>query len=535
MMMTRPEMPASGYDWSQKLGGPMTLHSQSEIRQARARIAKAKALWGQSHFDEAIRELNAAVRRAPNDLAILVEASRALGAWYQIERGMHLLDRALRLGARRADLQHAVGETFQLFGQPAKAEGCFRRAIQLGHGPQSLLELARLCERRHALDEADELVKRALRGDPQSPDARLLQARIHRRHGELDQSLKMLRELTRSVGEPYKIFAEAFGELCTLLDSVGEYAAAWDAMLRGKQLQLARGEAAWGAAEFVLARCQGMLEAISADHFQRWQSATDGDGPQRVALLTGFPRSGTTLLEQVLDAHPDVVSSEEREVFSADVFPWLGMGRPADTPIVPILEELSPRRINESRKFYLNAMEAMLREPIGSRLHLDKNPAMNLMIPPMRRVFPELKLIVALRDPRDVVVSCFLRYLPVNPVSACFLTLERTVNRYLLDLGGWLKIRDMTGDWIEVRYEDTVADLPREARRALHALAVPWDEAVLGYRQRVAQKQVLSPTYEAVFKPVFTTSIGRWRNYERRMTPFLERLAPMVKALGYED
>jgi hypothetical protein len=254
----------------------------------------------------------------------------------------------------------------------------------------------------------------------------------------------------------------------------------------------------------------------------------------RLALLAGFPRAGTTLLEQVLDAHPHVISTEEKEIFSADIFPHLVEGRPPNAPIEQLLDELSDTQIASARTKYVAAIELMRCEPIGTRLHVDKNPAMNLMIPAMRRVFPELKLIIALRDPRDVVVSCFLRYLPINPVSVCFLTLERTVDRFSLDMSAWLKMREMIDDWTEVHYEHIVADLHREAGRVLESLSLPWDDAVLRYREHAQRKPVRSPTYEEVARPIFASSIGRWRNYERHLSPVLAQLAPLVKALGYE-
>jgi hypothetical protein len=201
---------------------------------------------------------------------------------------------------------------------------------------------------------------------------------------------------------------------------------------------------------------------------------------------------------------------------------------------VPLLNETSREQIEAARLAYFEAVQSMLGEAIGSRLHIDKNPAMNLMIPPMRRVFPELKLIVALRDPRDVIVSCYLRYLPINPVSVCFLTLERTVDRYRLDMGAWLKMRDMIDSWIEVRYEQIVADLRKEAVRLFETLELPWDESVMAYRERARRKPVLSPTYEEVARPIFTSSVGRWQNYERHLAPEITKLMPLVKALGYE-
>jgi hypothetical protein len=156
------------------------------------------------------------------------------------------------------------------------------------------------------------------------------------------------------------------------------------------------------------------------------------------------------------------------------------------------------------------------------------------MIPAMVRVFPELKLIVALRDPRDVVVSCFLRYLPLNPVSVCFLTLERTVDRYLLDMRAWIKLRELISNaWVEIRYEDTVANLQRETQRVLKTVGLPWDDSVLDYRERAKQKQVASPTYAAVAQPIYTHAIGRWKNYEDKIEPIWDRLAAISDTLEY--
>ena len=123
-------------------------------------------------------------------------------------------------------------------------------------------------------------------------------------------------------------------------------------------------------------------------------------------------------------------------------------------------------------------------------MHLDKNPAYNLTIPLVLRVFPETRLIVALRDPRDVVLSCYLRYLPLNAVSVRFLDVRRTAERYALDMSAWLKFRELIETpWCEVRYEDTVANLESQARRALETLGLPVERQVLAYRERLAARQ----------------------------------------------
>jgi len=127
-----------------------------------------------------------------------------------------------------------------------------------------------------------------------------------------------------------------------------------------------------------------------------------------------------------------------------------------------------------------------------------------------------------------------MQYLPLNPNSVCFLTIERTAQRFANDLCIWRKLREMIASpWLEVRYEETVANLEREARRALEFLGLPWEPQVLNYRERLRRKAVGSPTYEAVSQPIYTRAIGRWKNYQKFLEPYLPILQPSIDAFGY--
>ena len=87
--------------------------------------------------------------------------------------------------------------------------------------------------------------------------------------------------------------------------------------------------------------------------------------------------------------------------------------------------------------------------------------------------------------------------------------------------------------WLEVRYEDTVQQLEREARRSLAFLDLPWEDQVLRYRERMDAKVVGSPTYEAVRQPLYTRAIGRWKNYQEFLEPWLPVLQAAIEAFGY--
>jgi len=112
--------------------------------------------------------------------------------------------------------------------------------------------------------------------------------------------------------------------------------------------------------------------------------------------------------------------------------------------------------------------------------------------------------------------------------------MERTAQRYANDMGIWRKFREMVASpWLELRYEDAVADLEKEARRALEFLGLPWEPEVLNYRERLSQKTVGSPTYEAVSQPLYTRAIGRWKHYQKFLEPCLPILQPSIDAFGY--
>src|SRR5208282_2144119 len=158
---------------------------------------------------------------------------------------------------------------------------------------------------------------------------------------------------------------------------------------------------------------------------------------RHLALLGGHPRSGTTLLEQVLDSHPEIVSAEETSIFMSEVYVPIRRGLPDSASILTGLESAPLELLSRSRARYFNCMDTLRTDALGGRLLIDKNPSLTTLIPAVARVFPETKFLVALRDPRDVILSCFMQPLPLNQVSATFLTLEDTVEEYATTMGLW--------------------------------------------------------------------------------------------------
>lgn len=497
-------------------------------------LQRARALWQANRFEESITLFEATARKYPQNLVALIDASRALGARFEIARAEALLDRLRELGRGRPDLLHLAGQSYRMIHRPQKAIACFQSAVQAGGAnPDTWLELALLFERRHRLAEAEGLIAECRRRAPDYLEARLFHARLMQREGKSGDAESLLHEVARQEQGHPAVRAQAWAEIAQALDRRGEYPAAMNAMLQGKALLIPRAGPILQESEITLSHLGRLAASLTRDHFQRWASAAPSPA-RRVAVLTSFPRSGTTLLEQMLDAHSDLVSSDEREAFARDIFPALWQSPQTPVPTAEALDAAPLPRLAALRDRYLQYMEAALGEPIAGRLHLDKNPPMTLVLPGFLRLFPEARLLIALRDPRDVVLSCLMQHLPLNTNSVCFLTLERAAQRYAHDMTVWLRLRELVvAPWLEVRYEKIVLDQEAEARRVVEFLGLPWEEGVMQYRSRLASKAVGSPTYQDVAQPVYTRAIGRWKNYQEFFEPIRPILDPVLRAFGY--
>jgi tetratricopeptide (TPR) repeat protein len=500
-------------------------------------LQAAEAAWRQKDFSQCLDSLQSAHRLAPSNTGILLQLGRIQGLRYDYAAAEHCFESALRIAPKKMEMLAAIADSCQNFRNPAVAGQFLRRAVELPDAtPQICVKLAELCERLRRLPEATELVDRALALNPAFPAALLVRARLERLAGRLEAAEAGLRSfLTKPIADVW-VHTQAWYELATVLDRQEQYDDAMAAFLNAKSIL--RPQAAPYLAELKVLRDRlKVMEAnVSAEMLQRWLE----DGPalvpaRRLALLCGHARSGTTLLEQVLDAHPDIVSAEETDTFLDDAFAPLRRNLPPDSLMLPVMEAAGTPALQAARAGYFRSMELSLGSPVAGRLLVDKNPGHTFLIPAFIRIFPETKFLIALRDPRDVVMSCFMQAQLLNPVTAADLTLEGAVQDYADLMSAWRTLKPLLpGRYLEVRYEDMVADLESVARRTLEFLGVPWDDRVLGFDEHARKKMVRSPTYADVTQKVYTRARGRWRNYQKYLEPHLEKLEPFVKAFGYE-
>jgi tetratricopeptide (TPR) repeat protein len=501
------------------------------------RLRAAEAAWQCKDFQVCLEILQGASRLAPANTDILLQLGQLQGSRYDYAAAGDYFGRALRLAPHKYEMLMAITDRCHTFRNPDIFERHLRLALeQPDVTPQAYIKLAELYERLRRLPEAAHFVERALALNPTDPGALLVRARLERLAGRLESAEQVLRSFISKPIPDTWIHARSWYELANVLDRQGRFDDAMTAFLEAKILLRPQAPPYLADGKLFLSRLKVMQSHVSATLLGQWfNEAPTMDPPRRLALLCGYARSGTTLLEQVLDAHPDIISAEETPVFLEDAFFPLKRRLPPDALMLPVLESADLRALQQARIAYFHAMELCLGQPLQSRLLLDKNPDHTGIIPAFIRIFPESKFLIAMRDPRDVVLSCFMQAQPLNGFTAADLSLAGGTERYADIMSVWRTLEPLlAGHYHEVRYENLVEDLESVAHDTLDFLGVPWNDRVLGFDEHARKKMVRSPTYADVTQPIYKRSCGRWRNYDKYLEPHLEKLEPFVKAFSYE-
>jgi len=497
----------------------------------------AAEAWKRQEYQQTIETLERATRLDPANARILLDLGRAYGLRYDYDAAERCLEKAVRVAPQRREALAEAGRRCQEFGNYEMAKRYFERAAEPnGASAGVFVTLAELNERHARLEESNHWVARALAAQADHPAALLTRARLSRLGGKLEDAEAMLRSLLAKSFEHAPTRIRAWYELGTVLDRQGRYDDAMNAFLEAKALLRTASAAPLKILEGIQARVRELEETISAVVLERWFDSQPALQPtRRLAVLCGHPRSGTTLLEQVLDSHHDIVTAEETHILHDEAYLPLSRGFSPETSVLQVLESAPVSALQQSRQDYFRFTETFIGKAIGDKLLVDKNPALNILIPAVVRIFPEAKFLVAIRDPRDVCLSCFMQPLSLNPVSSAYLSLEGTVIQYASVIGFWRTILPkLKNAWLEIRYEDVVEDLEIASRRALTFLGVEWNEEVLRFHEHARSQPLRSPSYAEVTKPVFKRAVGRWRNYEKYLEPWAAKLHPFIKAYGYE-
>ena len=415
-----------------------------------------------------------------------------------------------------------------------EAERHFRAAIDSNPAfVDAMAGLAELLSHGARTEEAAELCRRVLSHEAHHTGASITLASIDFRAGRLDEGRRGLdRVLLRNSLDPVtRSLAE--GKRAQILEALGSYEAALAGFRRGNEAvrqramaELGDDTSTYGAHANVLR----MRRHFTQERVSVWPREVPENSGVAPVFLLGFPRSGTTLLDRMLSSHPDTLVLEERDLLGGA---YECYGASADA--LSRLDRLDDESLREARREYWKRVDS---EPEGmdrkGRLVIDKLPLNTILLGLIARIFPDARVLLAVRDPRDVCLSCYQQRFDLNPAMINFLRWDTTVAYYDAVMSAGMQVLEAGVLAVHRNRYEHLVDAPRDALEPLLAfLGLPWDDAVLDYRSTARERYTATPSAEQVVRPLYRSSIGRFRHYEAWLKPEIEVLAPWVERLGY--
>lgn len=491
-------------------------------------------------YDAALTDLQHARRLAPSDVPTLNALGLCLANLQRLAEAVEAFEAAIAHDNAFAPAHFNRGWVSEELGELDRARSSFETAAKLNpRDPMPVARLAELAARASDWTGARTLAERALAqgmqvGQPGQPFSVLALASADIAEGAPDTARARLSPLIADPAVSPIDKARAHGLLGDIADRQGDFAAAFGEFTAANDTIRA----------FYASRFSGpgvqtvpdMLTWVSRYFGSAPASAWRGAGGSREpttegadghVFLLGFPRSGTTLLERVLTVLPRVIASEERETLTEATIEFMRSPAALDR-----LAAISPADAERHRAIYWRRVREMGDDPAG-RVFIDKLPLNTIKLPLVAKLFPDARILFALRDPRDVVLSCFRQRFRVNPSMFEFLTLEGAARFYVqvMQLSDLYRER-FALPVFEHRYEDLVNDFEGRARAACDFVGVDWTPEMRRFGESGGRRPVATTSAAQVARGLYDGA-GQWRRYADQLAPVIPILQPWIDRLGY--
>lgn len=491
----------------------------------------------QGHLDLAIADLETVLAATPDDFAALNALGLCLARAGRPAEAVEKLDAALKLEPGYAPSHYNRGWALENLGDLTAARASYEQAVALDpNHAKALGNLAALAVRTSDIEDAKSFALRALGLESRQPTASIAMAQVELAGGELDNAEQRLKGLLSDQFRAVTLHdrSVALGVLGDVLDRRDRPNEAFQAYVRANEglrtLNAPRFaapgiETAYGFATRLLDEFGG----IGADD---WPTEAVAPVPTSPAaghiFVLGFPRSGTTLLGQVLAAHPDVVTLDEHETL-VDASRAFLVGRGG----LARLAESDSESLDSYREAYWRRVQSH-GVAVAGKVFVDKLPMNTLGLPLISRLFPDARIVFVERDPRDVVLSCFRRQFVIGSSTWEMLTLDGTARFYDAVMRLAEAYRARLGLKLRAhRHEDLVADFEGQTKALCAFIGLEWSASMASFAEAAAQRAIATPSASQIIRGLSTEGVGQWRRFSAQLAPVFPRLAPWIERFAY--
>lgn len=467
-------------------------------------------------YSEALVKFRRALELRPEYLDAQLGLSKTLQASESPDEAEIEARRALDIDGNNPKAHALLGNILTEASRPEQAEAEFERALALDPSSEEAMQgLGHLCVENGELERAEELFRRALVLKPDNVAARiqLIQTAKVKPGDENFAALLELQQNGDKHSDNRKLSLHFALGKC--YDDTKEYDKAFPNYLAGCKIKRARFAYDPDASARQFAE---LANIFSKDYIDRLRG--NGNPSVLPIFVLGMPRSGTTLTEQIIASHPDVHGAGELP----DLLRVVHRKTHPDTTSFPDnLRYLDRSTLCAWGDEYV----AGLKERSPASKHItDKMPANFLAVPLIHLMLPNAKIIHVNRNPVDTCLSCFTRLFHRKQEHTYDLAeLGRYYADYARLMDQWRKVLP-PGAFLDIQYEDIVADQEGQARRLLEFCGLEWDAACLDFHK--TKRQVRTASVTQVRQPIYSTSVERWRSYEKFLGPLLNQLGDLV-------
>jgi tetratricopeptide (TPR) repeat protein len=494
----------------------------------------ALAHIGRDDYEAARTLLRKALTLAPDDAEVRYRYAFCCYETLRTEEALAVLDGWESLTAA-PDVSASAGHLLMKLGEIGRAEPTVRSAALDDAGdPRAMLTLIQLLERTNRIPEARARFE-ILRSHPAASslggELKATEAQLAQRESHHEAAVALFREVVTDCKEQHLRHFQQFS-LAKSLDALGRYEEAFATLEEAHASQLV----------YIKRTAPPQLREVPAltitedsclsEDIARW---TDDRPPSSVdspIFIVGFPRSGTTLLELVLDAHSQLRSIDEQPFLQNALDDIV-----AEQVAYPDqLAMLTHSQVEIIRLRYWERASRRAERAPGQRL-IDKNPLNIFRLPVIKRLFPNAKIILAVRHPCDVIMSCYMQHFRAPDFALLCKDIPTLAASYRRTFDFWYSQQALLrADVLELIYEDFVDHFEPNVRRVFDFLEMPWEPAVLSPALRAQEKRFIStPSYSQVVQPINSRAVGRWHYYEPQFTASLPILKPYLERWKYSS
>lgn len=376
--------------------------------------------------------------------------------------------------------------------------------------------------------------RKALRLAPDSAALVIFMASLEVAEGFMNEAKSRLEKVLQKSSLTVEERFRAHKELARLLDKLGEYGQVFKHLHLSGELSPHIPEVARQSIQLVPQMLISHQTGFDRELLGRWAGVDFPDNLPAPVFLLGFMRTGTTLTQEVLGAHPRVFVADETD-FVVSAVQELDRLSNYQGSLSEQLRRLDWEDVQHLRQFYWNRAKSHFGDKIGTRMLLDKTTMNSINLGFINCIFPDAKVVFLLRDPRDVCLSCFMQTMVPTPSTVHLLTWQNTARFYAQIMDWWMVIKpQLTLAFIEFRYEDAVFEFEPAFRAVFNLLDLEWDPAVSEFHKNVKGKHIASPSINQVAQPIYASSVGRWRHYSAEYSAISDMLQPFIYAFGYD-